>query len=101
VDIGAELFAMSASVVRAQMLGTEEAVELADLFCRQAHLRVEQFFHALSHNEDDLNYRAAQRVLEGRYQFVEHGFLDPADLTGHAMEETQELPAERGAVPAG
>jgi alkylation response protein AidB-like acyl-CoA dehydrogenase len=101
VDIGAELFAMSASVVRAQMLGTEEAVELADLFCRQAHLRVEQLFHDLSHNEDDLNYRAAQRVLEGRYQFVEHGFLDPADLTGHAMEETQELPAERGAVPAG
>ncbi|MBV9282907.1 MAG: acyl-CoA dehydrogenase family protein, partial [Chloroflexi bacterium] len=36
VDIGSELFAMTASVVRAQMLGTEEAMELVDLFCLNA-----------------------------------------------------------------
>jgi hypothetical protein len=80
VDIGAELFAMSAAVVRAQMLGTEEAVELADLFCRGARLRVEQLFHGLWHNQDDHSYKAAQRTLDGRYRFVEQGILDPADL---------------------
>ena len=44
VDIGAELFAMSAAIVRAQMLakkGDTNAIALADLFCREARLRVE------------------------------------------------------------
>ncbi len=38
VDIGAELFAISAAVVRARMLdeeGEPTAIDLADLFCRQ------------------------------------------------------------------
>lgn len=101
VDIGAELFAMSASVVRAQMLGTEEAVELADLFCRNARLRVEALFHGLWHNQDDRNYRLAQRVLEGRYRFVEQGVLDPADLIERSVARLDEPSTERGAVLAG
>jgi alkylation response protein AidB-like acyl-CoA dehydrogenase len=80
VDIGAELFAMSASVARAEMLDTVEARELADLFCRQAKLRVDDLFRGLRHNQDDHNYRAAQKVLEGRYTSAEEGILDPADL---------------------
>jgi hypothetical protein len=94
VDIGAELFAMSASVVRARMLGTDEAIELADLFCRNARLRVEHLFHGLSHHEDDHNYRAAQRALEGRYRFMEQGILDPADLMERAVLQLEEAPAE-------
>jgi hypothetical protein len=90
VDIGAELFAMSASVVRAQMLGTDEALELADLFCRNARLRVETLFRGLWNNQDTLNYRAAQRTLEGRYRFVEDGILDPADLIERAALHLQE-----------
>jgi hypothetical protein len=105
VDIGAELFAMSAAVVRAQMLGTEEAEELADLFCRGARLRVEQLFHGLWHNEDDRNYRAAQRAMEGRYAFLEEGVLDPADLIERnavdpAKQLTEPLPAVAG-IPGG
>jgi hypothetical protein len=98
VDIGSELFAMSASVVRAQMLGSEEAVELADLFCRSARLRVEQLFHGLWHNQDDRNYRAAQRTLEGRYRFVEEGILDPAELMERNVAEAEELLPERDPV---
>jgi hypothetical protein len=90
VDIGAELFAISASVVRAQMLGTQEAVELADLFCRNARLRVEQLFHDLWRNQDDRNYRAAQRTLEGRYRFMEDGILDPADLMERSLVAAEE-----------
>src|SRR6266545_1712427 len=50
VDIGAELFAMAAACVRAEMqrgLDAAEgaaAYELADVFCQQARLRVEQLF---------------------------------------------------------
>lgn len=84
VDIGAELFAMSAACVRARMLLEDAdedgrgAVELADVFCRGARHRVERLFHDLWHNDDDVNYRAAQRVLAGRYRFAERGVLDPS-----------------------
>ncbi|MDQ4130796.1 MAG: acyl-CoA dehydrogenase family protein [Actinomycetota bacterium] len=85
VDVGAELFAMSAVCVRARMLAEEAAgqegrgaVELADVFCRSARRRVEQLFHDLWHNDDVVNYTAAQRVLAGRYRFVERGIIDPS-----------------------
>jgi alkylation response protein AidB-like acyl-CoA dehydrogenase len=78
VDIGADLWAMSACVVRARMLGTDEAQELADLFGRQARRRVDQAFHDLWHNDDDAEYQAALKVLDGRYTFAEDGILDPS-----------------------
>lgn len=81
VDIGAELFAMSAAIVRAQMLaedGEPTATELADLFCRQARLRVDEHFTALWRNNADHNYRAAQQVMEGRYAWAEAGIMDPS-----------------------
>jgi alkylation response protein AidB-like acyl-CoA dehydrogenase len=84
VDIGAELFAVSAACVYAQTIGrehperAEQAVELADLFCRQARLRIERLFTDLWSNEDDANYAAAQRLLEGRYEWLEHGIIDPS-----------------------
>lgn len=84
VDIGAELFAMSAACVYAQTLTQERpdqgerAVELADLFCRQARRRVDQLFHELWTNEDDANYRGAQRLLDGHYTWLEEGVIDPS-----------------------
>lgn len=78
VDIGAELFAMSAACVKAKMLATDEAYELADLFCRGSRRRVEQLFHDLWHNDDGFNYKSAQKVLAGRYTFLEEGILDPS-----------------------
>jgi hypothetical protein len=101
VDIGAELFAMSASISRAEMLGTPEAMELADLFCRNARLRVAQLFRALWRNQDDRNYRVAQRTLEGRYRFMEQGMLDPADLIERAAAALEEPAAEESAVLTG
>ncbi|HEX2028191.1 MAG TPA: acyl-CoA dehydrogenase family protein [Nitriliruptorales bacterium] len=87
VDIGCELFAIAAACVRAQMLAGDDvaggergrgAQELADLFSRQARRRVERGFHELWHNEDEVNYRAAQRVLDGRYRWAESGIVDPS-----------------------
>jgi alkylation response protein AidB-like acyl-CoA dehydrogenase len=87
VDIGAELFAMSAVCVRAEMLRTRDgadaeearaAYELADLFCRQARIRVEELFTRLWSNTDDLDRAVARRVLQGRYTWLEQGILDPS-----------------------
>jgi alkylation response protein AidB-like acyl-CoA dehydrogenase len=83
VDIGAELFAMSAVCVRAraQRHAQPEGVELADLFCRQARLRAEALFAALWDNTDALDVKAAERVLGGRYAFLEEGIVhQPSDL---------------------
>jgi hypothetical protein len=78
VDIGADLWAMSAVVVRARMLATTEAEDLADLFCGQARRRIDQAFHDLWHNDDSEEYAAALAVLDGRYTFLEEGILDPS-----------------------
>jgi alkylation response protein AidB-like acyl-CoA dehydrogenase len=79
VDIGAELFAMSAVCVRAQAERSTrpEGLELADLFCRQARLRAEALFTALWENTDSLDAKVAKRVLEGRYTFLEEGVVTP------------------------
>ncbi|MFC0532596.1 acyl-CoA dehydrogenase family protein [Phytohabitans kaempferiae] len=79
VDIGAELFAMSAVCVRAraERSSRPEGVELADLFCRQARLRAEALFAALWDNTDTLDAKVARRVLEGRYTFLEEGVVTP------------------------
>ncbi|HEV8529030.1 MAG TPA: acyl-CoA dehydrogenase family protein [Actinomycetes bacterium] len=85
VDIGAELFAMAASCVRAQMELADDrergetAYELADIFCRQARQRVDRLFHDLWHNTDPADYRMARRVLDGRYAWQEEGIVDPVD----------------------
>lgn len=79
VDIGAELFAMTAACVRAQRDRTDgAAVELADAFCRQARLRADQLFDALWRNADDSDKTLARGVLDGRYTWLEEGILDPS-----------------------
>jgi hypothetical protein len=84
VDIGAELFVIAATCAYAHTVGAEhperaqEALELADLFCRQARRRVESLFGELWANEDDANHAAAQRVLAGRYTWLEEGVIDPS-----------------------
>ena len=79
VDIGAELFAMTAACVRAQRDRAEgTSVELADAFCRQARVRAEQLFDKLWHNCDDTDRALARGVLDDRYVWLEDGILDPS-----------------------
>ncbi|MCX4696736.1 acyl-CoA dehydrogenase family protein [Streptomyces sp. NBC_01408] len=83
VDIGAELFAMSAACVRAEHLRAKgdhgrEAYQLADAFCRQSRIRVEELFGRLWTNTDDLDRTVVQGVLSGTYTWLEEGVLDPS-----------------------
>ena len=83
VDIGAELFAMSAACVRAQMLlkaeGNKQAVLLADTFCRLARQRIAQLFDELYGPEDESLYKAAKAVLEGKHTWLERGIVSMPD----------------------
>jgi alkylation response protein AidB-like acyl-CoA dehydrogenase len=88
VDIGAELFAMSAACVRAEALRSadaaqgEQAYELAEAFCQQASLRVEALFDALWTNTDNTDAALARNVLSGRYTWLEDGIVDQSEGTG-------------------
>lgn len=83
VDIGAELFAMSAACVRAEHLRSRgehgpEAYQLADAFCRQARVRVEELFRRLWVNTDELDRKVVSGVLAGSYEWLESGIVDPS-----------------------
>ncbi|MFG2327104.1 acyl-CoA dehydrogenase family protein [Streptomyces sp. NPDC048568] len=83
VDIGAELFAMSAACVRAEHLRAtddhgREAYQLADAFCRQSRIRVEELFGRLWTNTDDLDHKVVKGVLGGAYEWLEQGIVDPS-----------------------
>lgn len=80
VDIGAELYAMAASISRARMLaerGNAEAMELAEVFCRESRDRVEASFRALHGRHDGALYGLAQRVVRGDHAWIESGIVDP------------------------
>jgi len=82
VDIVMELFAMSASVSYARALreaGNAEApqaLELADLFCRQARRRVRASFKALWSNDDAKLNQVASRVMKGEDVWLAEGRMD-------------------------
>ena len=81
VDIGAELFAMAASCVRATAERDfhPDGVELAAAFCEQARVRVDALFGELWHNSDRSDRRLARRVLDGHHTSLEEGVLHIAD----------------------
>jgi alkylation response protein AidB-like acyl-CoA dehydrogenase len=88
VDIGAELFAMSAACVRAesqrvlnQTVG-QQGYELAGAFCEQATLRVQALFDALWTNTDSTDVQLSREVLDGRFTWLEEGIIDPSEGTG-------------------
>ena len=88
VDIGTELFAMSACVSRAELLRdieperAEGATQLADAFCRQSRGRVEKLFDDLWENTDATDAVLAKRVLAGNYEWAEEGVIDQSEGTG-------------------
>ncbi|MGZ3466544.1 MAG: acyl-CoA dehydrogenase family protein [Gemmatimonadaceae bacterium] len=78
VDIGAELYAMSAACARAQMLskqGRPEAVTLADVFCIEARDRIKAHFDQLFGHNDPALYKLAMEVLRGEHAWLEQGIV--------------------------
>lgn len=110
VDIGAELFAMAATCVRAHALageGRKEAIDLADLFCIEARRRIDRLFNDFYGSDDPAMYRVAQQVLEGKHSWLETGIMSmlaegagSAAGTGAPSGKPDSLPEKhRGEVP--
>ncbi|MGW0922888.1 acyl-CoA dehydrogenase family protein [Streptomyces sp. NPDC002755] len=102
VDIGAELFAMSAACVRAELLRSRgengrEAYQLADAFCRQSRIRVDELFGRLWSNTDDVDGKVVKGVMSGTYEWLEQGVVDPSG-DGPWIADTTPGPSERANV---
>lgn len=84
VDIGAELFAMTAACARAAALiarggNADEWLSLVDYFSRSSRLRIERNFHGLRHNADRQGYHLAQEVLDGKQDRLGEGIVGRVD----------------------
>jgi alkylation response protein AidB-like acyl-CoA dehydrogenase len=92
VDIGAELFAMSAACVRAHMLATRQgqpgAVQLADAFCAESRERIARLFGSLRGPADAKLYALAMSVLKGEHAWLEEGIVDERSFLNAAATPT-------------
>lgn len=78
VDIGMELFVMSAVCSYAQMLAREtqaNAVELADSFCADAANRVNASFQESAENVDGKKLEIARRILAREFEWMENQII--------------------------
>jgi hypothetical protein len=79
VDIGTELFAMTAACLRAQKLLSEgqgeDIFQLTDFFCKSARLRIGRCFQCIGRNFDRAGYKLAQETLTGRLTGIENGIV--------------------------
>ena len=93
VDIGTDLFAMSAAISYAAMLSKKggeyaNAMDLADVFCSEARARVEFNFKHLFDNHDDASYKLVQKFLKGEYDWLQGELVDgPIVPTSEQVEE--------------
>ena len=91
VDIGTDLFAMAASISYAAMLAKKggdqkNAMDLADVFCREARMRIEANFQNLFTDHDDAAYKVVLNLLKGQYEWFEGDLVEPVMPTVEELE---------------
>src|SRR5712691_6553153 len=90
VEIGTDLFAMSAAISYAAMLekkGQKNAVDLADVFCREARMRIDANFSNLFTDHDVAAYRLVSKLLKGEYDWFKGQMVEPVVPTAEQVEE--------------
>jgi len=93
VDIGTDLFAMAAAISYATMLakkgGAEQkyAIDMADVFCREARMRIDANFHNLFTDHDDAAYRLVTHLLKGDLDWFKGQVVEPLMPTAEQVEE--------------
>jgi alkylation response protein AidB-like acyl-CoA dehydrogenase len=77
VDIGTDLFAIASSCSYAVALNHDQAnaVELADLFCRDARRRIETNFNRNAHNHDRQHIQVSHQLMQEKYSWLETDIL--------------------------
>lgn len=83
VDISVDLFAMSCACSYADSLfrkgeKKENSLELADMFCREAKVRIKGRFKEVCHNHDKLSNSIAKKLLADEYEWLESDIIKDA-----------------------
>ena len=97
VDIGTDLFAMSAAVSYATMLakqGHANAVDLADVFCKEARMRIDYNFEHVFDNHDEESYRLVLNLLKNEYDWFRGPMVEPVDAVMPTPEQIEEAMAK-------
>jgi alkylation response protein AidB-like acyl-CoA dehydrogenase len=107
VDVAIELFVITVTVRRAQLIGSRNAelgpraVELADVFARGARRRIEAGLRAMWRNDDEVRYQVGRALLDGHYRWLEGGIIGlpygASELAPPSVDEV--LEAERPSAP--
>jgi hypothetical protein len=108
VDIGTDLFAMAASLARAEKLleqnpKDEDLQLLVDHFCRSARERIRANFRHVKRNFNRLINKVAKSYAEGKYEWIVRdvytGVPTHFDAVAEALEAVHVQPHEEIAVP--
>jgi len=99
VDIGAELFAMTAACSRAVALSRarrdDAPIEVADVFCRHSRRRIKRLFGDVFDNDDPETYRLARHVMDGEHRWLEEELPAVLSETRAEPQVTAKEPAAR------
>jgi alkylation response protein AidB-like acyl-CoA dehydrogenase len=91
VDIGTDLFAMSAAISYAVMLSKKKdsanAMDLADVFCKEARMRIDMNFQHLFSNHDEESYRLVSKLMKGEYDWMRGQVVEHIVPTAEQVEE--------------
>lgn len=77
VEIANEIYAIASVCARVDKMkkandpAAKQAEELANVFCRGARRRINDWFRDMWRNDDALNYATGQHLLEGRHMWFE------------------------------
>jgi alkylation response protein AidB-like acyl-CoA dehydrogenase len=79
IDIGTDLFAMSAACsfacAKVNQPQKESAVALADYFCLLARRRIEENLNSLSDNDDAATNKIAKQMINKEFKWLEKGVI--------------------------
>jgi len=84
---------MAASISYATMLAkkggaeTKNAIDLADVFCREARMRIDANFNNLFTDHDDAAYKLVQHLLKGEFDWFKGQVVEPLMPTAEQCEE--------------
>jgi alkylation response protein AidB-like acyl-CoA dehydrogenase len=107
VEIGAELFVITSTCIRAKHLVAEtpsdrSPVALAEVFCQHSRRRIKDRFRSLFRNPDVATYKLAQRAMAGDFHWMEQPFHFPEGPSEDAVPGAvgEESPTEQEPVGA-
>ena len=66
--------------------GQKNAVDLADVFCREARMRIDANFNNLFTDHDTAAYRLVSNLLKGDYDWFKGQMVEPVVATSEQVE---------------